>query len=42
MVDYFFISEKKFQKIKNKEFYEYAEIFGNYYGTSKETVLRLL
>ena len=42
-IDYFFISKDKFQeKIKNKEFYEYAEIFGNYYGTSKETVLDLL
>ena len=42
-IDYFFISKDKFQeKIKNKEFYEYAEIFGNYYGTSKETVLELL
>ena len=29
-------------KIKNNEFYEYAKIFGNYYGTSKESVLNLL
>ena len=30
-IDYFFISKDKFQeKIKNKEFYEYAEIFGNF------------
>jgi len=29
-------------KIKEKEFYEYAKIFGNYYGTSKKSVLDLL
>ena len=38
-VDYHFISHEKFQKlIKNKKFYEYAKIFENYYGTSKDTV----
>jgi len=38
-VDYHFISYEKFQKlIKNKKFYEYAKIFENYYGTSKDTV----
>ena len=34
-IDYFFLSENRFnEKIKNNEFYEYAKIFGNYYGLS--------
>ena len=38
-VDYYFVSEDKFKKlIKNNEFYEYAKIFENYYGTLKKTV----
>jgi guanylate kinase len=42
-IDYYFINENDFKnKIKNDEFYEYAKIFGNYYGTSKESVLNLL
>ncbi len=42
-IDYYFINESDFKnKIKNNEFYEYAKIFGNYYGTSKESVLNLL
>ena len=42
-VDYNFVSEKKFQElITNGEFYEYAKIFGNYYGTSKKTVNELI
>ena len=42
-IDYFFLSENRFnEKIKNNEFYEYAKIFGNYYGTSKKSVLDLL
>ena len=42
-VDYFFISKEKFQeKIHNNEFYEYAKIFNNYYGTSKKIVLDLI
>ena len=42
-IDYYFIDENDFKnKIKNSEFYEYAKIFGNYYGTSKESVLNLL
>lgn len=37
--DYYFISEKEFlQKRKNNEFLEWAEVFGNYYGTLKKTV----
>ena len=42
-IDYFFISHDEFKKlIKKNEFYEYAEIFGNYYGTSKKSVLDLV
>ena len=42
-IDYYFINENDFQnKIKNNEFYEYAKIFGNYYGTSKDSVINLL
>ncbi len=42
-IDYYFIDENDFKKkIKNNDFYEHAKIFGNYYGTSKESVLNLL
>ena len=38
-VDYNFVSKKKFEEqIKNNEFYEYAKIFDNYYGTLKKNV----
>ena len=38
-VDYYFVSIKKFKDlIKQNKFYEYAEIFENYYGTLKENV----
>ena len=38
-VDYNFVDRKKFEGlIKKKKFYEYAKIFDNYYGTSKENV----
>ena len=42
-VDYFFISKEKFEDLINKnEFYEYAKIFGNYYGTLKKNVYDLI
>ena len=42
-IDYYFINENDFKdKVNSHEFYEYAKIFGNYYGTSKESVLNLL
>ncbi len=42
-VDYFFIDEKRFkEKIKKNQFYEYAKIFDNHYGTSREAVAELL
>ena len=38
-IDYYFISNEKFEKfIDEGKFYEYAKIFGNYYGTLKESV----
>tara|TARA_B100001057_G_scaffold447027_1_gene486156 strand:- start:2772 stop:3347 length:576 start_codon:yes stop_codon:yes gene_type:complete len=41
-VDYHFVSPEKFQKlIKEDNFYEYAKIFDNYYGTSKNSVNKL-
>lgn len=37
--DYYFVSEKEFEeKIDEKFFYEYAEVFGNYYGTPRKKV----
>ena len=38
-VDYHFVDEKKFKDLVNdNQFYEFAEIFGNYYGTSKKSI----
>ena len=38
-IDYYFIDNQKFEElIKKDEFYEYAKIFDNYYGTLKKTV----
>ena len=38
-VDYHFVSNEKFKDlIKQNKFYEYAKIFENFYGTSKEYV----
>ena len=37
-VDYIFISRKDFEeRLSHGEFLEYAEVFGNYYGTNRET-----
>jgi guanylate kinase len=37
-VDYKFISRKDFEeRLARSEFLEYAEVFGNYYGTNRET-----
>mgnify|MGYP005659490049 FL=1 len=37
--DYYFFSEKDFKdKIKKEEYVEYATVFGNFYGTSKEEI----
>ena len=41
--DYHFIDKKNFDLlIKNKDFFEYAKIFDNYYGTLKAPVLKFL
>ena len=41
--DYYFVPRLEFEKlIQNKNFYEYATIFENYYGTPKEPVEKLL
>tara|TARA_B100001564_G_scaffold186481_1_gene156635 strand:+ start:1801 stop:2424 length:624 start_codon:yes stop_codon:yes gene_type:complete len=37
--DYYFLSEKEFiEKIKKEEYIEYATVFENFYGTSKEEI----
>ena len=37
--DYYFLSEKDFKdKINKGEYVEYATVFGNFYGTSKEEI----
>jgi len=42
-VDYFFVNHDEFKKkIFNKEFFEYAQIFDNYYGTTRNSVNGLL
>jgi guanylate kinase len=42
-IDYHFISYQEFEhKIKKTHFIEYAEVFGNFYGTEKKTVETLL
>ena len=38
--DYYFLSEKEFKdKIEKEEYVEYATVFGNFYGTSKEEII---
>tara|TARA_B100001057_G_scaffold473839_1_gene538757 strand:+ start:167 stop:766 length:600 start_codon:yes stop_codon:yes gene_type:complete len=42
-VDYYFVSQDKFEDyIKKNKFYEYAKIFDNYYGTSKQSVDQMI
>jgi guanylate kinase len=42
-IDYFFVNHDEFErKISNNEFYEYAKIFDNFYGTSKNSVNTLI
>ena len=41
--DYFFINEEEFKNlINNKAFLEYAKVFENYYGSSKNNVIEAL
>ncbi len=38
-VDYFFVSKKKFENLKKKNFFvEYAKVFDNWYGTPKSFI----
>ena len=42
-IHYFFVSDKEFKTLINeKKFLEYAKVFNNYYGSSKEFVLKKL
>ena len=41
--DYFFIAKTLFKEmIENNEFVEHAQVFGNYYGTSKKAIEKLV
>ena len=41
--NYFFITKDDFkERIEKDDFLEYAEVYGNYYGTPKSSVLRML
>ena len=41
-IDYHFVTKEKFLKLlKLGMFYEHAEIFGNYYGTSKSSIEKI-
>ena len=42
-LDYYFVTKKDFDNLVNKKsFYEYALIFGNYYGTLRDPVISSL
>ncbi|MCS7214931.1 MAG: guanylate kinase [Thermodesulfovibrio sp.] len=42
-IDYFFIEKEEFEKmIANDEFIEWAEVYGNFYGTSKGVISDLM
>ncbi len=39
-IDYFFVSDNEFEKLKNNDFFiEYANVFDNWYGTPKKIVI---
>lgn len=41
--DYYFVNKDQFKSlIKEDSFFEHAEVFGNLYGTTKETVIKRL
>ena len=41
-VDYHFVTKENFQKLLDQGlFYEHAEIFGNFYGTSKSSIKKI-
>lgn len=42
-IDYNFVTKEIFKNlVENKKFYEYAKIFDNYYGTTKENIDKLI
>jgi len=42
-INYYFISKDDFLKmVDNDEFFEWAEVYGNYYGTTKKEIDRIL
>ena len=42
-VDYFFVKQEEFKKlIYNKKFLEYAKVFNNHYGSSKDIIFKKL
>ena len=42
-VDYHFVTKEKFKELLSENvFYEHTEIFGNYYGTSKSSVNKII
>lgn len=42
-VNYYFVTEEEFKEyIKNDGFIEYAQVYGNYYGTPKDAILKKL
>ncbi len=42
-IDYFFIDREQFERmVADRQFLEYAQVFGNYYGTLRSTVEELL
>jgi guanylate kinase len=42
-INYYFLTKEKFlEKIASEDFLEYAEVYGNYYGTPKSEVLKVL
>ena len=42
-VNYFFLSKEEFlNRIKSEDFFEYADVYGNFYGTPKWKVLETL
>lgn len=42
-LNYYFITKEKFlERIASEDFLEYAEVYGNYYGTPKSEVLKVL
>ena len=42
-IDYYFVKKEEFDLlVKNSDFFEYAKIFDNYYGTGKNSVIKNL